>query len=165
MNPLERTFRDYETTLSDIINRYPEPSTIVCSGLAPGTVRQLLSRSLRYYNNAPYVISTIPRDKALLLEQAFVFSQNDDGTVYVGPRRNRRAKSKAYVAVEGLNTPSLPPIDCTRQETLFAILHLKNYEHLTTPLTIYNVNLPPDWESKFPNIELNDNPDGTFTIL
>ena len=69
----------------------------------------------------------------------FVFSQDPDGTVYIGPRRGR--KMRGGVTVNDLSSapPPIPPIDCSNPITLNAILHLKNFDLLPVPITLLDL--------------------------
>jgi hypothetical protein len=174
----EPHFRLYETTLAAIIARYPAPSEISFSGAGQSTVRINLKLALENYLAHPSISSTIPRDRASLLLREFVFSNAPDGKVYIGPRRpSRKHKGLSLASDSTGNSPpssladearSLPPIDCSSPTTLHAVLHLKNFDHITIPLTISNVNLDayPTLTIDYPNIELvpTTNP-SAFTLL
>lgn len=170
MSPLINThFKPYEEHLKKIIDRYPEPSNVLIAGKAAGTVRQALKRALQIYLSDPSITSTISRHSASLVERNFSFSDNPDGSLYIGPRRARTQTRAAQLSITGLEAskPSpLPPIDCTNPTTLHSILHLKNFDHLPD-LEIRIFNFPPltNLTSTYPNIEFIENPDGTVTVL
>lgn len=167
MTTPHQLFLLWEPHLAEIISRYPEPSNIFCSGRAPSTVRQNLQQALNILCANPHFSSVIPHDQALLVQRAFVWGTNDDGSVYVGPRRSRKAGGKVLVATEGQANPTLnlPTIDCSNPVTLNAILHLKNFDHITIPITISNAQIPDDLNLNYPNVEIIPNPDSTLTIL
>ena len=167
-NPLHSTFLPWETHLAQIISRYPDPSTIYCSGRSPSTVRQNLQQALSILCSNPHFSSVIPHDQALLVQRTFVFGNNPDGSVYVGPRRPRKIRGSLHVGVDGtrpLESISIPPIDCSDPTTLTSLLHLKNFDHLPFPVPITNFNPPTDLELNYPNVEIITNPDGTLTLL
>lgn len=163
MHPDEEFFRRYEPHIADIVSRYPSPSTLYCAGRSPSTVRQALQRALRIYCSNPHYTSVIPHDTALLVSRQFVFSSNPDNTIYVGPRRLRGMTNTVTIGSEGAQPPL--SIDCSDPLTLLAILHLKNYDHLLSPINISNFTLPANFTTDYPNIEIVTNPDGTHTIL
>jgi hypothetical protein len=174
----EAHFRLYETTLAQIISRYPAPSEISFSGAGQSTVRINLKAALENYLLHPSIASTIPRDLASLALREFVFSNAPGGKVYIGPRRPSRRHKSLHLASEELSdsTPSslaqesrtLSPIDCSEPTTFYAILHLKNFNHITIPLIISNVNPDnyPNINLEYPNIELIPTTEpNTFTLL
>jgi hypothetical protein len=165
---LYSSFLPWEPYLSQIISRYPEPSTIYCSGRSPSTVRQNLQQALSLLTANPHFSSVISHDQALLVERAFVFGTNPDGSVYIGPRRSRKQKGQVHVAVDGTRPPEaiqIPPIDCSDPTTLTSLLHLKNFDHLPFPISITNFNPPFDISINYPNVEIITNADNTLTLL
>lgn len=168
MNPLHSLFSLWESHLAQIISRYPEPSSIYCSGRSPSTVRQNLQQALNILCANPHFSSVIPHDQALLVQRTFVFGNNPDGSIYVGPRRPRKTHSTLHVGIDGTRPPesiSLPPVDCSDPTTLTSLLHLKNFDHLSIPIPITNFNPAPDLMSNYPNVEIITNPDGTLTLI
>lgn len=164
-HPQHHLFTPWEPALQQIFSRYPQPSKIYCSGKAPSTVRQSLQQALRLFCSNPTLSSVLPHDQALLLQRSFVFSEDSDGTVYVGPRRARIPRGSISIASESAPPPTIPPIDCSNPTTLNAVLHLKNFDLIPIPLTINNFTVPPTLPDHYPNVELIPNPDGSFTIL
>ncbi len=160
-------FSLWEPHLKDIISRYPEPSTIYCSGRSPSTVRQNLQQALTLLCDNPQFSSVIPHDQALMVQRTFVFGSNPDGSVYIGPRRSRKPKGQVLIGSEGVVSPTnqIPPIDCSDPTTLTSLLHLKNFDHLPFPIPITNFNPPADLMANYPNVELVPNPDGTLTLI
>ena len=169
MTPLiNQHFKPYEDYIHKIVSSYPEPSIIHCHGKAQGTVRQNLRRALDIFIKNPGIDSPIPRHIAAELYRNFSFSDNPDGTIYIGPRRPRVAAKNVNLAIQ-TSAPSfdIPPIDCSSPVTLHAILHLKNFDHIPqVPITITNLSsLPLDLQTTYPNVELVPNPDCTYTVL
>jgi hypothetical protein len=164
-HPNQHLFTPWEPALQQIFSRYPQPSKIYCSGKAPSTVRQSLQKALRLFCSNPTLSTILPHDQALLLQRAFVFSEDPDGTIYVGPRRSHTPRGSVTIGSESAPTLAIPPIDCSNPTTLHAVLHLKNFDHLPVPLTIHNFTVPPTLPDHYPNVELIPNPDGSFTIL
>lgn len=164
-HPQYHLFQPWEQYLLQIVNRFPDPSKIYCSGKSPSTVRQNLQQALALFIANPHFSSVIPYDQAQLLFNAFIFSQDPDGTVYIGPRRGRKMRGSVTVNDLAAQTPSIPTIDCSNPTTLNAILHLKNFDLIPLPITITNFTLPADIESNYPNVEILPNADGSSTIL
>lgn len=164
MHPQEHLFRPYETILTNIVSNYPSPQTIHCSGRSPSTVRQNIRQALRLFIKSPSLSSVIPIDQARLVDREYIFSNNPDGTVYIGPRRGRVPTSPTIIGSETQPQSSIPSIDCSDPTTLQSVLHLKNFDHFPFPLNLYNLTPSPLLEN-YPNIELIPNPDGSFTIL
>ena len=164
-NPQYHLFSQWEPYLKQIVSRYPEPSKIYCSGKSPSTVRQNLLQAFHIFVANPSSSSVIDHDQAQILLRTFVFSQDPDGTVYIGPRRGR--KMRGGVTVNDLSSapPPIPPIDCSNPITLNAILHLKNFDLLPVPITLTNFTPPIDIQDNYPNVEIVPNADGSSTIL
>lgn len=168
INQHESQFRTYETALQQIVSNYPNPS-LINSTSAPSTMRQALRRALKYYINHPAVISVIPRDKAHHCLTTFIFSETDDGQVYIGPRRAGTTKTLAIASPADPAAPlTLPPIDVSSPEIMNAVFLLKNFDCIPLPLSI--INLPTNIEDSlfelYPNIELVPTPQaGAFTLL
>jgi hypothetical protein len=177
LSTAEPHFRLYETTLAAIIARYPAPSEISFSGVGQSTVRINLKLALENYLAHASITSTIPRDRASLVLREFVFSNSPDGKVYIGPRRPSRRHKGYSVASSGIDQSadssmaasamSIPVIDCTNPTTLHAVLHLKNFDHIPIPLTIFaDLTQHPDLTHTYPNIELIPTTQpNTYTIL
>lgn len=165
MHPQEHLFRPYETTLANIVSNYPSPQTIHCSGRSPSTVRQNIRKALRLFVQFPFLSSVIPIDQARLVDREYIFSNNPDGTVYIGPRRGRVPTSPTIIGNESQSQPFNHTIDCSDPTTLQSILHLKNFDHFPFPLTLQNLTTTPQLLENYPNVELIPNPDGSFTIL
>lgn len=173
----EPHFRLYETTLAAIIARYPSPSEISFSGVGQSTVRINLKLALENYLAHASITSTIPRDRASLVLREFVFSNSPDGKVYIGPRRPSRRHKGYSVASSGIDISAdssmaasamtIPVIDCTNPTTLHAVLHLKNFDHIPVPLTIFaDLTQHPDLTITYPNVELIPTTQpNTYTIL
>lgn len=165
-NPQYHQFAQWEPYLQQIISRFPEPSKIYCSGKAPSTVRQNLLQALQLFIVNPHFSSVIPHDQAQLLFRTFVFSQDPDGTVYIGPRRARKMRGAVTVNdLSSSSTPTIPPIDCSNPVTLNALLHLKNFDLIPLPITITNFTQPAGLQDHYPNVEIVPNADGSSTIL
>lgn len=169
MNPLTHPsyhlFSPWEDALVQIISRYPEPSNVYVGNRSPSTVRQGIQQALRLFITNPSFSSKLTLDQALLVENTFVFGNNPDGSIYIGPRRPRGLKSNFKLGFEQPASPPIPPIDCSNPVTFHAILHLKNFDHLPVPIIINNFTLPSDFNETYPNIELVSNADGSATIL
>lgn len=171
----ELNFRAYEVNLADIIKNYPRPSRIA-STASCSTIRQAIRRALSTYVQRPLIQSAIPRDTALKVYQEFIFADNPDNTIYVGPRRSTaKIKQVAVSIAEGYGpTPApasltFPPVDVSDPITRNALFHLKNFDYIPFPVPI--TNLPEESESSlldaYPNIELVPDPTtpGAYTLL
>lgn len=164
-NPSYHLFSPWEDALAQIISRYPEPSNVYVGGRSASTVRQGIQNALRLFISNPSFSSRFSQDQAILVETNFVFGNNPDGSIYIGPRRPRGVKGSFKVGFEQPSAPSIPPIDCSNPVTFHAVLHLKNFDLLPLPIVINNFIIPPDFNETYPNIELVSNADGSATIL
>lgn len=166
MSPYEPLFRAYETALQQIVSKYPQPSTITFTGASPSTVRQHLKSALYTYINTPSIQSVIPRDQAACVLREFAFSQNLDGSVYIGPRRASRTRTTVNLATDSTET-SIQPVDVSNEATLHAILHLKNFDILPFPVQLVNLSpiKLPDLQAQYPNVELIQLNESTYTVL
>jgi len=164
--PAESHFRRYELILSDIISRYPSPSTLFpTNGKSPSYVRQQLREALEIFLRTPSIESTISRSAAQALFNTFTFGSTTDH-IYVGPRKKKAATCNASLAVS--ETPTLS-INCTNYLIASAICLIKDFDELpAVPITLTNLSLDSlnSLESTYPNIALTPSADpGTYTLL
>lgn len=164
----EGNFRRFEQILKVACDRYPEPTALKLDGISTSTARIKVRECIRDYILFNYP-SVLNREKMIEIDHSWTVA-DDDGTLYIGPRRSKTSRRPSFIQDEGFHLGRekqiAEPVDCSNPAIAVALCELKNLDIILGHIEI--TSLDPLNKQKlaeaFPNIAFHTQDGQTFIL-